>query len=49
MESSVRLILEMLVEAGDYIIEENLFSRMGIPGWPVPRIEETWESEPAML
>ena len=49
MEASVRLLLEMLVEAGDYIIESNLFSQMGIPGWAVPRIKETWESEPPMV
>ena len=49
MEASVRLLMEMLVEAGDYIIANNLFSQMGIPGWAVPRIKETWESEPPML
>ncbi len=49
MEASVRLLLEMLIEAGDYIIENNLFSDMGIPGWAVPRIKETWESEPPMV
>ena len=49
MEASVRLLMEMLVEAGDYIIESNLFSQMGIPGWAVPRIKETWESEPPMI
>ena len=48
-EAAVRLMMDMLVEAGDYIIEQNLFSRMGIPGWAVPRIKETWESEPPML
>jgi glutathionylspermidine synthase len=42
-------MLEMLIEAGDYIIEENLFSQMGIPGWAVPQIKQTWESEPPML
>ena len=42
-ESAVRLLMEMLVEAGDYIIEENLFSDMGIPGWAVPKIKKTWE------
>ena len=41
--------MDMLIEAGDYIIEHNLFSKMGIPGWAVPRIKETWESEPPML
>ena len=49
MEASVRLLMEMLVEAGDYIIESNLFSQMGIPGLGVPKIKETWESEPPML
>ena len=49
MEASVRLLMEMLVEAGDYIIESNLFSQMGIPGWAVPKIKETWESEPPMI
>ena len=49
MEASVRLMMEMLIEAGDYIIESNLFSQMGIPGWAVPRIKETWESEPPMI
>jgi glutathionylspermidine synthase len=49
IEAAARLMLEMLVEAGDYIIEENLFAQMGIPGWAVPRIKETWESEPPML
>ena len=49
MEASVRLLMEMLVEAGDYIIESNLFSQMGIPGWAIPKIKETWESEPPMV
>jgi glutathionylspermidine synthase len=49
MEGAARVLLEMLVEAGDYIIEENLFSQMGIPGWAVSRIKETWESEPPMV
>jgi glutathionylspermidine synthase len=50
IEASARLLVqEMLVEAGDYIIAENLFHRMGIPGWAVPRIKETWESEPPMV
>lgn len=49
IEAVARLMLEMLVEAGDYIIEENLFAQMGIPGWAVPRIKQTWESEPPML
>src|SRR3954447_12228091 len=38
MEAATKVLLEMLVEAGDAIIERNLFSKMGIPGWTVPRI-----------
>jgi glutathionylspermidine synthase len=49
LEASARVILEMLVQAGDYIIEANLFDAMGIPGWAIPRIIQTWESEPPML
>jgi glutathionylspermidine synthase len=49
MEGAAKVLLEMLVEAGDYIIEENLFAQLGIPGWAVPRIKETWESEPPMV
>ncbi len=49
IEATARLLMEQLIEAGDYIIEGNLFSQMGIPGWAVPRIKETWESEPPML
>ena len=49
IEAVARLLMEQLIEAGDYIIEENLFTQMGIPGWAVPRIKETWESEPPML
>jgi glutathionylspermidine synthase len=49
LEGVARVMLEMLVEAGDYIIEQGLFHQLGIPGWAVPRIKETWESEPPML
>ncbi len=49
LEAEVRVLMDMLIEAGDYIIENNLFSKMGIPGWAVPRIKETWESEPPMV
>jgi glutathionylspermidine synthase len=50
LEAAARLLLDdMLVAAGDYIIEQNLFAKMGIPGWAIDRIKETWESEPPML
>lgn len=49
MEATARLLMESLVEAGDHIVDNNLFHKMGIPGWAVPRIKETWEAEPPML
>ena len=49
MEAAARVMVEQLIEAGDYVIENNLFAKMGIPGWAVQRIKETWESEPPML
>ena len=49
LEASVRILMEMCVEAGDYMIEHNLFSEMGIPGWAVEAIKATWEAEPPML
>ena len=49
-EAAARVLLnDLLVPAGDSMIEHNLFARMGIPGWAVDRIKETWESEPPML
>jgi glutathionylspermidine synthase len=48
-EAAVRVLMDVLVEAGDHIIERNLFHRMGIPGWAVPHIKATWESEPPMV
>jgi glutathionylspermidine synthase len=43
------LVTEQLVAVGDHIVEHDLFARLGIPVWAVPRIKETWESEPPML
>jgi glutathionylspermidine synthase len=48
-EAVARLMVEMLIEAGDHVIEENLFAQMGIPGWAVPRIKESWLAEPPTL
>jgi glutathionylspermidine synthase len=49
MEAAARVMMEQLVEAGDHVIEHELFAKLGIPGWAVPRIKETWESEPPMV
>ena len=44
--TAVNEIYEMFVEAGDYIIENNLFHEMGIPFNLVPMIKDSWESDP---
>jgi glutathionylspermidine synthase len=49
MEQVSRSMLELFVEAGDYVIEQNLFAKMGIPEIAADRIRQTWESEPPML
>ncbi len=49
MESVARAMLELLVAAGDHVIEHDLFAKMGIPEFAAARIRETWESEPPML
>ncbi|MBL0721643.1 MAG: glutathionylspermidine synthase family protein [Sulfurovum sp.] len=38
-------LYEMFVEAGDYIIENNLFHEIGIPFNLVELIKESWESD----
>jgi glutathionylspermidine synthase len=48
-EATARVLMEQLVEAGDFVIEHDLWDRFGIPGLAVDRIRETWEREPPML
>jgi glutathionylspermidine synthase len=40
---------EMLLLAGDYIIEHKLYERLGIPAHMIPIIEDSWEAEPPSL
>jgi glutathionylspermidine synthase len=49
LERATSELMEMCVVAGDHIIDNNWFSRMGIPQWCEDRIRETWELEPPML
>lgn len=49
MERVARELLQLLVDAGDHVIEHNLFAKLGIPEFAAARIRETWESEPPML
>ena len=49
MEATARVLMELLVEAGDHVLAKGMFHRFGIPGWVGMRIRETWENEPPML
>jgi glutathionylspermidine synthase len=43
---AVNEIYEMFVEAGEYVIENNLFHEIGIPFNLIPMIKDSWESDP---
>jgi glutathionylspermidine synthase len=43
--SAVNKLYDMFVEAGDYIIKNNLFHEVGIPFNLVELIKESWESD----
>jgi len=43
---AVNSIYEMFIEAGDYVIENNLFHELGIPFNLVDVIKESWEADP---
>jgi glutathionylspermidine synthase len=49
IERATNELMQMCVVAGDYMIENEWFARMGIPIWAEGRIRETWESEPPMV
>ena len=38
-------LYEMMIEAGDYVIENNLFHELGIPFNLVEMVKKSWESE----
>ncbi len=38
-------LFQMFTEAGDHIIENNLFAKLGIPAWAIPAIIQTWNDE----
>lgn len=43
---AVNNIYDMFVEAGEYVIENNLFHDIGIPFNLVPMIKDSWENDP---
>ncbi len=49
LERAAQTWNEMLLLAGDYIIEHKLYDRLGIPAHMIPIIEDSWEAEPPSL
>ncbi|MET3807982.1 glutathionylspermidine synthase [Nakamurella sp. UYEF19] len=45
LADAANTLFSMFVAAGDHIIENNLFDKMGIPAWAVPAIVQTWNDE----
>jgi glutathionylspermidine synthase len=49
LESATNDLQQMCLKAGQYIIDYNLFSKLGIPEAAVPLIKWSWETEPPAL
>jgi glutathionylspermidine synthase len=43
IETATRRLFEMFIQAGDHIIANNLFAKLGIPAWAIPAIVELWK------
>ena len=49
LEAATNELDRMCIEAGQRVIDENLYTRFGIPERAIPMIRETWEKEPPSL
>ncbi len=49
IERATADLYAMFLNAGDYVVQNRLFSRFGIPDWCEPLITETWKAEPPAL
>lgn len=49
IETATADLYAMYVEAGDYVVRNNLFDRFGIPQWCWPLVAEAWRAEPPAL
>lgn len=49
LKDATETLYWMFLDAGDYVVERNLFSRFGIPDWCVPLIREAWRDSPPAL
>jgi glutathionylspermidine synthase len=49
IERATSKLYAMFIEAGDHIVDQNLFGRFDIPEWCWPLIAESWRQEPPAL
>src|SRR3954451_20987221 len=49
LEAATNELEKMTLQAAQHIIDQKLYSRMGIPDIAVPLIESSWEAEPPSL
>lgn len=49
IEAATGELYQMFLAAGQYVIDQRLFDRFGIPDWCAPLIAEAWNAEPPAL
>jgi glutathionylspermidine synthase len=49
LEQATRDLYRLFLAAGQYVVDQRLFSRFGIPAWCEPLIIEAWKAEPPAL
>ncbi len=49
LELATAELQRLCLEAGQYIIDRQLFSQLGIPAWVEPLIKQAWSDEPPAL
>ena len=49
IETATRDLYGMLLAAGDYVIDQQLLGRFGVPAWCEPLIAEAWRTAPPAL
>ncbi len=49
IERATRELYSLFLEAGQHVIDRNLFGRFGVPDWCIPLIKEAWTAEPPAL
>jgi glutathionylspermidine synthase len=49
IEAATAELQRLCLEAGQAIIDRNLFARFGMPSWVVPFVKRAWDDEPPAL